>query len=145
MKYQKITTWFLGVSMFMFGVLKFVNPFKEWYSVQVTNSGLGELSYSMGILGEITVGSTLLFCLLYQSKISTKTYNWLTNTAFFTIIIMMLTGVYVHLHPNVPADVLPLKIKPPYIPIFFLLIALSNIFLTTIKFKKATLQARPNS
>ena len=42
----------------------------------------------------------------------------------------MLTGVYVHLHPNVPANVLPLKIKPPYIPVFFLLIALSNTFLS---------------
>jgi hypothetical protein len=137
MKYQKVSSWFIGISIFMFGILKFVNPFKGWYSVQVANSGLGQLSYTMGILGEITAGTTLILCLLYRQKISSKAYNWLTNTSFFTIIIMMLTAFYVHLHPNVPADVLPLKIKPPYIPLFFLLIALSNIILSIIKLKKS--------
>lgn len=131
MKYIKITSWFLAISMFLFGVLKFVNPFKYWYTVQVTNSELGQLSYSIGIIGEIAVGITLLICLVYKQRISTKLYILLTNISFFTISIMMLTAVYVHLHSNVPANVLPLKIKPPYIPIFFLLIALSNIILTT--------------
>ena len=130
MKYTKITTWFLAVSMFMFGVLKFVNPFKAWYSTQVTNSDLGQIAYSMGITGEIAVGVVLFYCLIYEQGISTKLYTFFTNLSFFTIMIMMLTGVYVHLHPNVPANVLPLKIKPPYIPVFFLLIALSNIFLS---------------
>lgn len=130
MKYTKVTTWFLALSMFMFGILKFVNPFKSWYTVQVTNSGLGQVSYAMGIMGEIAVGLTLFLCLSYRQRISTKLYAVLTNVSFFTIIIMMFTGVYVHLNPNVPADVLPLKIKPPYIPVFFLLIALSNIILT---------------
>lgn len=137
MKYTKFTTWFLAISMFMFGILKFVNPFKGWYTVQVTNSGLGLISYTMGILGEIAIGTTLILCLIYRQKISSKVYNLLTNISFFTIIIMMLTGVYVHLHPHVPADVLPLKIKPPYIPLFFLLIALSNIILTTANNLKA--------
>jgi len=135
--YQKITSWFLATSMFMFGVLKFVEPFKGWYSVQVANSELGKLSYVMGILGEIAVGSTLILCLLYRQKIQSGIFILLTNIAFFTIIIMMLTGVYVHLHPNVPADVLPLKIKPPYIPIFFLLIAFFNIMLTIRNKQKA--------
>jgi hypothetical protein len=130
MLYQRITSWFLATSMFTVGILKFVNPFKDWYGVQITNSGLGQLSYAMGILGEITVGTTLILCLLNRRKFSLHVYNLLTNASFFTIIIMMSTGVYVHLHPNVPADVLPLKIKPPYIPIFFLLLALSNLFLS---------------
>lgn len=130
MKYTKITTWFLAISMLMFGTLKFVSPFKDWYIVQITNSGLGRLAYVMGIMGEVSVGAILLFCLTYQKGISTKLYTLLTNLSFIIIIIMMLTGVYVHFHPNVPADVLPLKIKPPYIPIFFLLISLSNIKLT---------------
>jgi hypothetical protein len=136
MKYTKITTGFLAISMFMFGILKFVNPFKSWYTVQVTNSGLGQVSYTMGIMGEIAVGITLLVCLIYRQRISTKLYALFTNISFFTIIIMMLTGVYVHLHPNVPADVLPLKVKPPYIPVFFLLIAFSNIALTIQNMRK---------
>lgn len=129
MTYNKITSWFLAIAMLMFGILKFANPFKGWYTVQITNSGLGQLSYAMGIMGEIAVGSTLLICLIWGQKFPTKVYYLLTNICFSIIIIMMLTGVYVHLHPNVQAYVLPLKIKPPYIPIFFLLLALSNIFL----------------
>lgn len=136
MKYTKITTWFLAISMFMFGILKFVNPFKSWYTIQVTNSGLGQVSYIMGIMGEIAVGITLLVCLIHRQRISTKVYVFFTNISFFTIIIMMLTGVYVHLHPNVPANVLPLKVKPPYIPVFFLLIAFSNIALTIQNMRK---------
>src|SRR5215510_12188377 len=145
MMYQKISSWFLAISLFMFGVLKFVNPFKGWYSVQIANSGLGQLSYAMGILGEIAVGTTLILCLLLRQKISTKAFDLLTNTSLFIIIIMMLTAVYVHLHPNVPADVLPLKIKPPYIPLFFLLLALSNIILSVINSKKVRQKKRPNS
>lgn len=136
MKYTKITTWFLAIAMFMFGILKFVNPFKGWYTVQVMNSGLGQISYVMGIMGEIAVGVTLFFCLIYGQKISKKLYTFLTTISFLTITIMMLTGVYVHLHPNVPADVLPLKIKPPYIPAFFLMIALSNIYFSIEKQKR---------
>ena len=138
MKYTKITTWFLAITMFMFGVLKFVNPFKGWYAVQVTNSGLGQISYPMGIMGEIAVGITLFVCLIYRQRISMKLYTLLTNVSFFTVIVIMLTGVYVHLNPNVPADVLPLKIKPPYIPIFFLIIALSNIYLSITHKKDKT-------
>jgi len=58
---------------------------------------------------------------------------------------MTLTAVYVHLHPNVPADVLPLKIKPPFIPLFFLLIVLSNIILAIINLKKSKTGKRFNS
>ncbi len=51
------------------------------------------------------------------------------------ILPMMGTAIYVHLQPNVPAEVLPLKIKPPFIPVFFLLLALTNIYLIQRKTK----------
>lgn len=127
MKYTKTTTYFLAIAMFMFGILKFVNPFKTWYTIQIFNSGLGQLSYTMGITGEIAVGITLFLCLIYEQKISKKYYTFLTSISFFTIIIMMLAGVYVHMHPEVPANVLPLKIKPPYIPVLFLFLAFFNL------------------
>ncbi len=130
MKHTKITTWFLALAMLLFGILKFVDPFKDWYTIQIVNSGFGQTSYAMGIMGEIAVGVTLLFCLIYGQKISKKLSAFLTSISFLTIIIMMLTGIYVHLHPNVLAEVLPLKIKPPYIPAFFLLMALLNLYLT---------------
>ncbi len=118
---SKIISGFLGVSMFMFGILKFVNPFKGWYITQVESSELPfqTLSYWFGQLGEIFVG--LLFLLLVFRS---KTFVKAQKTQFFTLanlatVVMMLVAVYVHLHPNVPHDVLPLKIKPPVIPIFF--------------------------
>ena len=44
-------------------------------------------------------------------------------------IMIMVAAIRAHLHPNVPANVLPLKIKPPFIPGFFLLLAVADIFL----------------
>ncbi len=135
MKFVKFSTWFLALSMFVFGILKFVNPFKEWYRVQVMNSGLGQLSYALGIMGEIAVGVVLGFCLIMGQRVSAR-HNFLFTTAsYITIIVMMATGVYVHLHPEVPAEVLPLKIKPPYIPLFFMLLALSNLYLSVKGFR----------
>ena len=124
------------MQLFMFGVLKFFNPFKGWYSVQVVNSGLNPVSYAMGIIGEITVGTSLIFSLIFKKKIPLKVFSVIIALASFIAIIMMLTGIYVHLQPNVPASVLPLKIKPPYIPSFFLLLALVNIILSIKQFKK---------
>jgi hypothetical protein len=41
----------------------------------------------------------------------------------------MIFAIYVHLQTNVPAEVLPLKIKPPFIPASTLLLAFLNIYL----------------
>lgn len=133
MRTLKTISIFLGASMFMFGVLKFVNPFKGWYSVQVANSGLGEISYWMGIAGEITAGVILLGSLIFRKNLSPPQFKLAISGSSLLIIIMMLTGIWVHLQPEVPAEVLPLKIKPPYIPGFFLLLALTN-FILTLKF-----------
>jgi hypothetical protein len=37
------------------------------------------------------------------------------------------SGTYVHLQPNVPAAVLPLGIKPPVIPLSFLMLAAGDL------------------
>lgn len=121
--------------MLVFGLLKFLDPFKSWYGVQITKSGLGELSYAMGIIGEIAVGATLVLCLLYRARLSQTQFSILTIFSYSTICVMMLVGIYVHLHPDVPGEVLPLKIKPPYIPLFFLLLALTHALLTAGKIR----------
>lgn len=138
MKNIKSISWFLGITMFMFGILKVLIPtINGWYSIQMTNSGLGEyIPVWLGILGEILVGLTLIISLIFRQKIPQNIFLTLTQMASFIIIIMMATAVYVHLSPNVPAEVLPLKIKPPYIPIFTLLLALTNIILLQGQKKK---------
>jgi predicted permease len=130
MKYARIITLFLGVSMLAFGCLKFTDPFKTWYAIQVANSGLGNTSYRMGIFGEIAVGFIFIAASLPAKR---RPLNQRKRAVLFAstgVIVMMTAGIYVHLHPLVPAEVLPLKIKPPYIPGFFLALALTNIFLT---------------
>jgi putative Mn2+ efflux pump MntP len=129
MKAVRTISTFLGISMFMFGVLKFFNPFKGWYSVQIMNSKLSEFSYWFGITGEIFVGILFLGCVLLRERVSQKTFSIAIIAASTMEVMMMATATRVHLDPNVPANVLPLKIKPPIIPIFFLLLAVVNIIL----------------
>jgi hypothetical protein len=125
---SKFISLFLGILMLSFGFLKFIDPFKTWYTVQVTNSELGNISYWLGIFGEIIVGIVLTGSVMLNQKISPYLIKKLIGISSAAVVIMMITGIYVHLHPAVPSDVLPLKIKPPYIPGFFLLLAAFNIY-----------------
>lgn len=139
MKAEKIVlpvTVLLGVSMFVFGVLKFFDPFKYWYAVQIEESGLGNRSYWLGIAGEIAAGVMLLSSIILRKRLSLQLFRVFVTTASVLIIAMMLTGIYVHLHDSVPASVLPLKIKPPFIPGMFLLLAVVNMFFV-LKMKRS--------
>ena len=127
--YFRYVSLFLGISMFMFGILKFVNPFKAWYTIQVTNSELGNTSYWLGIIGEIAVGLIFISIVMLMKSVSLRQLRLPGIFASTIVIVMMLTGMYVHFHPGVPAEVLPLKIKPPYIPGFFIALASLNILL----------------
>jgi|SRR6185437_9490317 len=140
MKAIKLISWFLAIAMFMFGVLKVIVPtIGGWFTVQMTNSGLVEyIPIWVGIAGEIVVGLALIISLLIDKNLTDKKFKIIVQLASAAIIPMMLTAVYVHLQPNVPADVLPLKIKPPFIPIFMLLLALTNIYLIQRQIKYRT-------
>ena len=130
-KTATIITAFLGISMFMFGVLKFIDPFKTWYVTQVTKSELPfpSLSYWSGQLGEIVVGLALILT-LFPSIFKNRNRIWILFLVGNLLIIpMMLTAVYVHMQPAVPESALPLQIRPPFIPGFFLVLACINIYL----------------
>jgi hypothetical protein len=130
MKAVRTISTFLGISMFMFGVLKFFNPFKGWYSVQIMNSELNEFLYWPGITGEILVGILFLGTVLFRERLSQKAFSLAIIAASVMEVMIMAIATRVHLHPNVPADVLPLKIKPPVIPIIFILLAVADIIFT---------------
>lgn len=130
MKAVRIISAFLGGSMFMFGILKLVNPFKTWYSVQLSNSGINESFYWLGITGEISVGILFICSVLFKKELSKKVFRIVVILASTIVIVIMVTAIRTHLHPNVPASVLPLKIKPPFIPGFFLFLATIDILLT---------------
>ncbi|GAL85996.1 hypothetical protein LEPBI_I0131 [Sporocytophaga myxococcoides] len=118
---------FLGISMFMFGVLKFIDPFKSWYTTQIENSGMGNNAYLLGIAGEIVVGVLLVYAAFWADH-RKSSYSFIVILSSVLVIFMMAMGTYVHMHPAVPSDVLPLKIKPPFIPLAFLLLAGINIW-----------------
>lgn len=122
---------FLGVSMFAFGALKFINPFKLWYTTQVVSSELPfqQFSYWAGQLGEIASGLIFILLVFFGKKNPHTRHRSVFTMTNISVIVMMLVAIYVHLHPNVPHEVLPLKIKLPVIPIFFLIFAIINIWL----------------
>ena len=117
--------------MFVVGVLKFVNPFKGWYTAQIMSSELPfpEIVYWTGQLGEIAVGIGFFFLLFKDRSLTGNTVDRIFYTGNILISAMMLAALYVHLHPNVSSDVLPLEIKLPYIPGFFLLLSILNMYL----------------
>lgn len=79
----------------------------------------------MGKLGEMAVGVLFLspwFLRLLDGNRKTQ----LLIVACFGLIVEMLVATYVHQQPDVPADVLPLGIKPPVLPLFVLALAAIN-------------------
>ena len=63
------------------------------------------------------------------SKIVTAKYkDQLLLIACSMLVSQMVVAIYVHLQPQVPANVLPLGIKPPVIPFVVLLLALLTAF-----------------
>lgn len=125
MKTIKILSISLGLMSLAFGVLKFVSPFKDWYATQIETSGLPRLAYSLGILGEILIGIAFLFP--YLITVTSAKKRLLLILANSGLILMMMAATVVHVIPEVPASVLPLKIKPPIIPLIVLAIAGINL------------------
>ena len=126
-KIVKYNSMFLGSTTFLFGFLKFFDPFRTWFDVQITKSRLPRFSGPLGMAGEISVGLSLLSASCCTRKTS-NLFSPIVSAASAGLIANMAGATYVHLHPDVPADVLPLKIKPPIIPVFFMLLAAVNLF-----------------
>ena len=114
---------FLGVLMFMFGFLKFFEPFHGWFEIQIQQSHLPRESILAGKLGEMVVGCLFVLPWLRRS-LTAKTRGQLLLMACLMLVTEMCVAIYVHLQPEVPASVLPLGIKPPVIPGVVLLLAL---------------------
>ncbi len=118
---------FLGVLMFMFGFLKFFQPFRGWFDIQIQQSHLPHEAILAGKLGEMVTGVLFLLPWLRRS-LSAKSRDQLLLIACLILFIQMGVAIYVHLQPQVPASVLPLGIKTPVIPVVVLLLALLNAF-----------------
>ena len=118
---------FLGVLMFMFGILKFFQPIRGWFDVQIQQSHLPHEAILAGKLGEMVTGCLFLLPWL-QRPLFAKYKDLLLLGACAMLVSQMLVAIYVHLQPQVPAGVLPLGIKAPVIPVVVLLLALLTAF-----------------
>jgi hypothetical protein len=107
----------LGLLMLTFGVLKCVNPTIDgWFHVQIQQSHLPHSAILMGKIAEIVTGT--LFLLPRVRPWSATLEDRTLLLACASLFLEMSVAVYVHLQPGVPAEVLPLGIKPPVIPLF---------------------------
>jgi hypothetical protein len=115
----------LGILMFMFGFLKFFQPFHGWFDVQIQQSHLPHEAILAGKIGEIVTG--ILFLLPWlPGSLTTRRKNQILLLASFVLFTQMAVAIYVHLQPGVPASVLPLGIKRPFIPVTVLLLGALN-------------------
>jgi hypothetical protein len=117
----------LGVLMFLFGFLKFFQPFRGWFDVQIQQSHLPHAAILAGELGEMVTGCLFLLPWLRKS-LTAKRKGQLLLIACLLLVSQMAVAIYVHLQPGVPASVLPLGIKAPVIPVTVLLLDLLTAF-----------------
>ena len=113
--------------MFMFGLLKFFQPFHGWFDIQIQQSHLPHQAILAGKLTEMLTGILFVLPWLRQS-LAAKIKNQILLIACFILFTQMVVAIYVHLQPGVPASVLPLGIKPPVIPSVVLLLGLLTAF-----------------
>ena len=113
--------------MFIFGFLKFFQPFRGWFEIQIQQSHLPHEAILSGKLGEMVTGCLFLLAWLRRS-LTAKSRGQLLLIACSILVVQMGTAIYVHLQPQVPANVLPLGIKPPVIPVVVLLLALLTAY-----------------
>lgn len=118
---------FLGVLMFMFGFLKFFQPIRGWFDIQIEQSHLPRLAVPFGKVSEVVAGVLFLVPWLRRS-LPDKGRHQILLLACAMLLAQMAVAIYVHLQPGVPARVLPLGIKPPVIPIAVLLLDLVVAF-----------------
>ena len=117
----------LGVLMFMFGFLKFFQPFNGWFDIQIQQSHLPDGAILAGKLGEMVTGCLFLLPWLRKS-LTSKSRDQILLIASSILVVQMCVAIYVHLQPGVPASVLPLGIKPPVIPFVVLLLGLLTAY-----------------
>jgi hypothetical protein len=117
----------LGVQMFTFGFLKFFQPFRGWFDIQIQQSHLPHEAILAGKLGEMVTG--ILFLLPWiRRSLTAKRRGQLLLLACLILFTQMGVAIYVHLQPGVPASVLPFGIKPPVIPVVVILLGLLTAF-----------------
>jgi hypothetical protein len=124
---SRISSLFLGILMFLFGFLKFFQPFRGWFDIQIQQSHLPHEAILAGKVTEMMTGVLFLLPWVWRT-LTARAKNESILAACLLLLSQMCVAIYVHLQPAVPASVLPLGIKPPVIPSTVLLLGLMTAF-----------------
>ncbi len=127
-KSAKIITGFLGITMFLFGLKKFFEPSIAKLQQQVILSELPFPDFTIWAtrIGELLVGLALIFLAFFGNKLNAAFRQKFFYASHLMLLIMMLVATYVHLHPAVPSEYLPIA-KAPYFPGVYILIVVINM------------------
>jgi hypothetical protein len=126
-KVVKRNSMLLGVFMFLFGFLKFFEPFRTMFDVQIDKSHMPPLSIPLGKAGEVAIGLGLLVPAGFRQNMP-NAHDPVVFAASAALVVNMGVATYVHLQPEVPANVLPLGIKTPFIPLSVMFLATVNLY-----------------
>src|SRR5262249_12610234 len=100
----------LGAMMLAFGALKLVEPFAGWSATQISASGRPAASRPLGMATEMLAGASFLGAWVLRRRLADHlAVVWIAASSL--VVATMLVATYVHLHPDVPGEVLPLHVK----------------------------------
>ncbi len=130
-KSVKIITGVLGFFMLIPGLAKFTEPFKTFIykHLDIIGFPFSDLMQYVVKFSEIGIGLALVYLAFKGSTLSSSLRKKIFYLGNLSIITMMIIAVYTHLHPDVPADVLPMEFKPPVMPIGYIILVVVNLFL----------------
>ncbi|MFT5779929.1 MAG: hypothetical protein ACI837_002889 [Crocinitomicaceae bacterium] len=130
-KSVRIITSILASLMLFAGVVKFFEPIKTNFYFQIRESQLPFPTFSQwaGQFGEIAVGLTLFMLVFFWKKIPSTIGTKVFYISNILVIFILAVTIFVHVHPSVQAEILPMKSKPPFISIFMLLLVGVSLFL----------------
>lgn len=130
-KSVKITSGILGFIMLLPGLAKFMEPFKTFIYQHLTliHFPLPGIMQYVVKFSEVGVGLAMLLIAFKGSRLSDSSRNKVFYLGNATIVIMMAVAIYTHLHPNVPAEILPMEYKPPIMAISYILLVCVNLYL----------------
>ncbi len=130
-KSVKILTAVLGFFMLIPGLAKFTEPFKTfiYQHLLLTRFPFPDSMQYVVKFGEAAIGLALLFLAFRGNSLSDGGRRSLFNLSHLAVVVTMIVAIYTHMHPDVPAGILPMEFKPPYLPIFYLLLVGVNSYL----------------
>lgn len=122
---------FLGFLMFMPGIAKFFQPFKTsiYRQLQIIEIPFPEIMSYIVQFSEIVIGALLLFLTFSKNKLRSSLRKKMFYLGNGTVIIMMSVATYTHLHPQMPAEILPLESKPPVLAVVMIIAGIINLWL----------------